>query len=77
MQLEEITTYDIQAYREHKKTIILPFGSTEQHGPHLPMGTDTLIAEAIAKEAGKRSQTMVAPVVPIGFSPGLHPHFAG
>ena len=77
MQLEHITTYDVQTYLERKKTIILPFGSTEQHGPHLPMGTDALIAEAIAIEAGKRSQTMVAPVAPLGFSPGLHPHFAG
>lgn len=77
MQLEHMTTYDVHAYLEHKKTIIIPFGSTEQHGPHLPIGTDTLIAEAIAIEAGKRSQTIVAPVAPLGFSPGLHPHFAG
>lgn len=77
MQLEQMTTYDVQAYLKHKKTIIIPFGSTEQHGPHLPIATDTLIAEAIAKEAGKRSQTIVAPVTPLGFSPGLHPHFAG
>ena len=77
MKLEHITTYDVQAYLERKKTIIIPFGSTEQHGPHLPTGTDTLLAEAIAIEAGKRSQTIVAPVAPIGFSPGLHPHFAG
>jgi creatinine amidohydrolase len=77
MQLENLTTYEVQKYLEHKKTIIIPFGSTEQHGPHLPIGTDTFIAEAIARQAGLITQTMVAPVMPVGFSPGLHTHFAG
>ncbi|MCP4401238.1 MAG: creatininase family protein [bacterium] len=77
MQLKNLTTYDVQKYLERKKTIVLPFGSTEQHGPHLPIGTDAFVAEAIANEAGSRSQTIVAPVAPLGFSPGLHSHFAG
>ena len=77
MQLAELTTYQIQDYLERKKTIVLPFGSTEQHGPHLPMGTDAFVAAAIANEAGSRSHTIVAPVAPLGFSPGLHSHFAG
>src|SRR6202007_2865265 len=34
--------------------VIIPVGSTEQHGPHLPLGTDTRIATAVAREAAAR-----------------------
>jgi creatinine amidohydrolase len=77
MQLAEITTNAVQDYLDRKRTILLPFGATEQHGPHLPIGTDTIIAEALARAAGERSGTMIAPALPVGFSPGLHSHFAG
>jgi len=46
----------------------LPVGSTEQHGPHAPLGVDSLSAEAIA-EAGAEAydgEAVVAPVVPVG-----------
>jgi len=77
MQLCEVTTNDVQDYLTRSRTILLPFGSTEQHGPHLPIGTDTFISEALAREAGNRSGVMVGPTLPVGFSPGLHSHFAG
>ena len=47
---------------------LLPVGSTEQHGPHAPLGTDLLAAEAVA-EAGANAyggDVVVAPVVPVG-----------
>ena len=77
MQIANLTTCDIDDYLKKSKTIILPFGSLEQHGPHLPCGTDTFIAERIALEASKEHQFMVAPVLPFGFSPGLHPQMTG
>jgi len=77
MLLENMKHPEIKAYLEQKKSIIVPFGSTEQHGPHLPTGTDTFVAAHIAEEAGKRTGTVVAPVIPVGFSPGLHPLFPG
>jgi creatinine amidohydrolase len=50
-------------------TVLLPLGSTEQHGPHLPLGTDTLIAAEVASRAARRlGRTLVAPVLPIGCS---------
>jgi creatinine amidohydrolase len=49
--------------------VLLPLGSTEQHGSHLPMGTDTHIANAICEAASKRSSKLVvAPPVPFGVS---------
>ena len=49
-------------------TVLLPVGSVEQHGPHNPLGTDYLIAAALAAEAGRRAGVPVLPVVPYGVS---------
>ncbi len=57
--------------------LLWPIGSTEQHGPHLPLGTDTLIAAALAAAAhGRFPQTGLAPALPLGAS-GEHAGFAG
>lgn len=47
---------------------ILPIGSTEQHGPHLPMGTDTFLAEHMAVKLAERLQAVVFPAIPVGYS---------
>ena len=47
---------------------ILPLGATEQHGPHLPQNTDTVIAEALALGVARQSVGLVLPPVPIGYS---------
>ena len=47
---------------------ILPVGSNEQHGPHNPLGTDHLIAKAIAEEAARRSEVLCLQVIPFGVS---------
>ena len=77
MLLENMKHPEIKVYLEQKKSIIVPFGSTEQHGPHLPTGTDTFVAAHIAREAGIGTGTVVAPAIPVGFSPGLHTLFLG
>jgi creatinine amidohydrolase len=57
--------------------LAVPVGSTEQHGPHLPMGTDTAIAAALAQGlAEARDDIVVAPPLPYGSS-GEHAGFAG
>ncbi len=52
-----------------KKTVLLPVGSTEQHGPHLPLGTDTMVAIALAEAAGEKASAVVAPPLWFGWSP--------
>lgn len=47
---------------------IMPLGATEQHGPHLPQNTDTLIAEALARRVAELSAGLVLPALPIGYS---------
>jgi mycofactocin precursor peptide peptidase len=58
-------------------TVILPLGATEQHGPHLPLGTDTFRAAALADRlAAALPDTLVAPALPVGCSDEHH-GFAG
>lgn len=58
-------------------TLLLPLGSTEQHGPHLPLDTDTRIAVAVAEGVAARlADTVVAPALAIGAS-GEHAGFPG
>jgi mycofactocin precursor peptide peptidase len=57
--------------------LLIPLGATEQHGPHLPLSTDTLIASGIAEAvAARRSDVAVAPALPYGSS-GEHSGFPG
>ncbi|WP_083435568.1 mycofactocin biosynthesis peptidyl-dipeptidase MftE [Pseudarthrobacter siccitolerans] len=59
-------------------TVLVPVGSTEQHGPHLPFNTDAVIATAVADALASRvqGQVVVAPAVTYGSS-GEHQSFAG
>ena len=58
-------------------TLLAPLGATEQHGPHLPLDTDTRIAVAIAEAVAARlDDALIAPPLAIGAS-GEHVGFAG
>jgi creatinine amidohydrolase len=68
--LQNLTWEEIQEKIEtSKRTIIIPVGSTEQHGPHLPVGTDTMVAIAIAEAAAEKASVLVAPPLWFGWSP--------
>lgn len=58
--------------------VLIPLGATEQHGPHLPSGTDALIADRVARAVADAlaSPAVVAPVLPFGSS-GEHADFPG
>ncbi len=63
-------TFQLPPDSEKEKVVIIPIGHTEQHGYHLPMSTDTLIIEAIAKGTVERApqQATGLPVMPYGVS---------
>ena len=61
----------------HRPTVVVPLGSVEQHGPHLPLGTDTAVAVAVASGlVDRRPDLLLAPAVPYGAS-GEHEGFPG
>jgi creatinine amidohydrolase len=55
---------------------LIPVGSTEQHGPHLPLGTDFLAAQALAEKAAEETGAICTPVIPVGVS-SHHQQFWG
>lgn len=70
-------TWNEVAERAATSLLVVPVGSTEQHGPHLPLSTDTAVATALAwRLARARPDAVVAPAVPYGSS-GEHAGFAG
>ena len=59
-----------------RPTVLVPVGSTEQHGPHLPLDTDARVAAAVAARAAAGTNLLVAPPVAYGAS-GEHEGFPG
>jgi mycofactocin system creatininase family protein len=74
--LGDRTTTDLD-HTDGSCVLAVPLGSTEQHGPHLPLATDTLVATALVERlAEARSDVVAAPALPYGSS-GEHAGFAG
>ncbi len=63
MNLADMTWKEVEAYLKKRRDIILPFGSVEEHGPHLPLSTDGDIALAVAMELSRRTGVITAPIV--------------
>jgi creatinine amidohydrolase len=66
--IEEMTPQEIVAALKEVDTVIVPLGTVEQHGPHLPVGTDTLIPITVAKHVAEKTRILVAPPVYYGNS---------
>ncbi|CEP80927.1 creatininase [Paraclostridium sordellii] len=64
--MAEMTWYEFDE-RKEKDVVILPVGSVEQHGPHLPLFTDTIISEGFAKLLGERINGIVMPAINYGY----------
>lgn len=68
MLLHLSTWQEIEAYLARSKTVVVPIGSNEQHGPTGLLGTDWLCPEIIAHEAQKTSDLLIAPTFNIGMA---------
>ena len=64
MIIEEMTMTEFEAGLARSRTVLIPFGSVEEHGPHLPLSTDTLEAYEVCKKAALH--------VPLFFAPPVH-----
>ena len=57
---------------EMQKLVILPTGSTEQHGPHMPLDVDLFLVESVCLEVGRRVPGQVLVLPPIAYGLNLH-----
>jgi len=68
--LNHMTWEDVSAAVEANRVVLQPLGAIEQHGRHLPVDTDNLIAESLCRAAGAGfpDEFVVAPIIPYGFN---------
>ena len=66
MLLHLSTWMDVEEYLTRSKAILIPIGSTEQHGPNGLLGTDALCPEIIAQAASKKTDMLVGPTFNVG-----------
>jgi creatinine amidohydrolase len=64
--MEEMTWEEVAAAARADLPVVLPIGSTEQHGPHLPLGTDCYLPQGIALQVAQRIPLVVAPPIRFG-----------
>jgi len=74
--LEQLSWTEARERLQSTKVALIPVGSTEQHGPHLPLGTDFLTAQALARAAADETGAVCTPTVPVGVS-AHHQQFWG
>ncbi len=68
MLLHLQTWREVETYLTRSRAIIIPIGSTEQHGPNGLIGTDAICAEVIAKGVGEAADALVAPTISVGMA---------
>ena len=67
--LYHMTSPEVAAALEHSSIVVIPFGSVEQHGPHLPTGTDTIAARLLAQEVAEGLGALFVAFGPYGITP--------
>lgn len=80
--MDRLSWVEYQArVRELHAPVFLPVGATEQHGPHLPLGTDAMLASAVAMDVAAAVNGLVAPALAYGYKSqpkcGGGQHFVG
>ncbi len=68
-RLYDLTSPEVAAALARSPIAVIPFGSVEQHGPHLPNGTDTIAAEVVAAAVASGIDGLLVPFGPYGVTP--------
>ena len=78
MRYEELSVPDVEALDRDRTVMVLPLGSVEQHGRHMPLGTDTILAGSVVEAAAERlsGRIVMLPSPWYGLS-AHHMHFEG
>lgn len=76
VRLERLSQPEAEARLKRSRLVVLAPGSVEQHGPHLPLGTDAFAADALAEEVARKMESVLVPLPLVGVSP-YHLSWAG
>ncbi len=66
MIIEEMTMAEFAEGLSQTRTVLIPFGATEEHGDHLPLSTDTLHAAEVGRKLTEKRAIFIAPAMPYG-----------
>ncbi|MBI2072625.1 MAG: creatininase family protein [Gemmatimonadetes bacterium] len=77
LRIKFLTPAQVRAHLARDPRLIVPVGTTEQHGPHLPLGCDTIIVERLASDLSAEFGVLAAPTVEYGVNAGTEEPFAG
>jgi len=69
IRLERLSQPEAESRLKASRLAILAPGSVEQHGPHLPLGTDAFAAQALAEEVARKMNAVLVPLPLVGVSP--------
>jgi creatinine amidohydrolase len=75
-RLYKLTRPEVEEYLKENEVVLLPVGSTEQHGKHMAIDTDAYTAHEISLRVAEKTGVLVAPTVSYGYSPH-HMNFKG
>ncbi|UCF20596.1 MAG: creatininase family protein [Gemmatimonadota bacterium] len=75
--LADLTWPEVAEYLERDRRLIIPVGTCEQHGRHLPLGTDTLVAERLAHDLSAEFGVLVAPTLAYGVNVETEEAYSG
>ena len=67
--ISDLTSREVADHVARNPVAVIPFGSIEQHGPHLPNGTDTIAAEVVAEALAEALDALYVPFGPYGVTP--------
>jgi creatinine amidohydrolase len=77
LALDELSWIDVAAHLARDPRLIIPVGALEQHGPHLPLGTNVLVARKVALELSQEQEVLRAPTMYYGVNVRTERRYAG
>ena len=77
LHLRSLVPEQVRTALEHQPRLIVPVGTCEQHGPHLPLGCDTIIVDRLADDLSAATGVLRAPTVEYGVNTATRRQFPG
>ena len=67
--MEEMAYPDVQEILKKTDVVLIPIGSQEKHGPHIPLATDAIATIETTRRAASKARVPYTPMIPVGYSP--------